>query len=203
VRHWLTPRCILITLMLVAAPGAALAHLLATWAPTHIEIVRLDREMARDVQQLDAELEQVARLQQQTARLQDVATATEAWPDWLPERDQYGVFDRLAEAVRDERVTIEQLALGEPGVYAAAARTNLLACEQVSVLCRGDYAALTACLDRICELDLPVRFKELSWHRADTRLELWLLLEVPFVPDERLRATLAQQAKLLEKDDEP
>ena len=202
-RHWLTPRCVLITLMLVAAPGAALAHLLATWAPTQIEVVRLDREMARDVRQLDAELEHVAKLQQQTARLHSVAAADEAWPDWLPERDQHGVFDRLAEAFRDERVTIEQLALGEPGVYAAASRTNLLACEQVSVLCLGDYAALTACLDRICELDLPVRFKELSWHRAGTRLELWLLLEVPFVPDERLRETLAHGAKLLEKDDEP
>jgi hypothetical protein len=203
VRHWLNPRCILIALLLVAAPGAALAHLLAAWAPTQIEIVRVDHELLRDAQQLDAELEQVARLQQQTARLQNLATATEARPDWLPERDQYGVFDRLAEAVRDERVTIEQLALGEPGLYAAASRTNLLACEQVSVVCLGDYAALTACLDRICELDLPVRFKELAWHRADNRLELWLQLEVPFRPDERLRETLARDAKLLEKKDEP
>ena len=37
------------------------------------------------------------------------------------------------------------LTLEDPALYAAASRTNLLACERVTVECTGDYAALTAC----------------------------------------------------------
>jgi hypothetical protein len=203
VRNWLTPRCVLIVLLLVAAPGAALAHLLVTWAPGQLELARLDREVARHAQQLDAELEQGIKLQQRTARLQELAAATAARAHWLPRRDQHEVFDRIAEALCDGQITIEQLALGEPSIYAAASRANLLACERVTALCTGDYGALTACLDRIENLDLPLRFEKLSWHRAGGQLALTLQFQVPFVPDETLREVLAKRAKLPEQDHEP
>jgi hypothetical protein len=203
VRDWLTLRCILIALLLVAAPGAALAHLLVTWAPSQLELLKLDRGVARDRHQLDAYLEQSTRLQQQTARLHEQAVAAEAYADWLPERDRNVVFDRLAEALRDERVAIEQLALGEPTTYTAVSWSNLLACEQVTIVCTGDYAGLTACLDRICELDLPVRFRELSWNRTGRQLTLSLQLRIPFVPDDALRELLAAEANLVKENDEP
>lgn len=202
-RHWLTPRCILIVLMLIVAPGATLGHLLVTWAPSQFEIATLSQQVARHTQRLDAEVEQSIELQQQAARLQEVAVASAARLDWLPARDQHGVFDRMAEALRDQHVTIEQLTLDDPGPYAAVSYADLLACERVTAVCTGDYAGLTACLDRIRELDLPVRFKGLSWHRAGARLGLWLQLEVPFMPDELLRGTLAAEAGLAEEHDEP
>ncbi|MBU0616418.1 MAG: hypothetical protein KKI02_01740, partial [Planctomycetes bacterium] len=57
-RHWLAARCILIALLLVAAPGAALAHVLLTWVPRQVALARLDREVTRERQRLDANLEQ-------------------------------------------------------------------------------------------------------------------------------------------------
>ena len=41
-RHWLTRRCLLIVLLLVVAPGAALTHLLITWVPGKVALARLD-----------------------------------------------------------------------------------------------------------------------------------------------------------------
>ncbi len=202
-RDWLTPRCILIVLLLVAAPGAALAHLLVTWAPTQLENIRLDRGVTRYTKQLDAEIKQSAELQQRTDRLQELAQASTIGSNWLPGRDRHGVFDRIAEVLRDQHVTIEQFSLGEPTLYAAVARDNLLACEQVSALCTGDYAALTACVDRIQALDLPVRVRKLSWRRTGERLALALQLEIPFVPDQALRVALADEAGLPEENHEP
>ena len=202
-RHWLSARCILIALLLVAAPGAALAHVLLTWVPRQVALARLDREVTRERQRLDVNLEQGIRLQQQSARLQELLTATAAQPDWLPQRDQHGVFDRLAEAFHDERITLEQLTLGEPVVCAAVSRTNLLACEQVTAFCSGDYAALTACIDRVCELELPVLVKKLAWRRTDTHLTLAMQLQIPFVPDQALRELLADKAELPEENHEP
>ena len=46
-RHWLTPRCLLVALLLVAAPGAALAHLLVTWVPTRLALAGLNRSVAQ------------------------------------------------------------------------------------------------------------------------------------------------------------
>jgi hypothetical protein len=190
-------------LLLIAAPGAALAHLLVTWAPDQYEVVKLKREVARHARQLDAELEESIKLQQQTARLQELVAAIEARSDWLARRDQHGVFDRLAAALCDPRITIDQLSLGEPTVYAAASRADLLACEQVTLACAGDYGALTACLDRIGALDLPIQFRKLSWHRAGGRLALSVQLQIPFVPDDALRELLADKARLPEEKHEP
>jgi hypothetical protein len=205
VRHWLTPRCILIMLMLVAAPGAALAHLLVAWVPGHLEVVQLNRQISQDTQQLDAEWTDCATVRQRTERLQQVAAETRSGPRpaWLPQRDRHRVFDSLAEAVRDERVTIEQLTLGEPGLYAAASRSDLLACERITVDCTGDYAGLAACLDRVDQLDLPIRFAHLSWGCTRGQLALSMELEVPFVPDDALNKELAETAEFDEVGDEP
>lgn len=196
-RHWLTPRCILVALLLVAAPGAALAHLIVTWAPERLALARLNAEIARNARQLDAEWKQNLALREQLATLRESRRKHSAHgPRWLAARNRHAVFDQIAVALRDERVSIEQLTLDEPGLHAAVSRTNLLACERITVLCAGSYAGLTSCLDRIIGLDLPVRFTELSWGRVDTQLSLSLRLEVPFVPDDVLREMLANAAGL-------
>ena len=204
-REWVTPRCVLVVLLVVVAPGAALAHLLVTWVPGRVEVARLDREIARDTEQLDVEWEQNSRFQQQTDRLRQAAAETRQTSrrSWLPQRDRSRVFDSLAAAFDDDRVSIEQLTLGEPGLHAAVSRSSLLACERVTVLCTGSYAVLATCLDRVVGLDLPLRVAELSWSRAGARLQLSLQLEVPFVPDDPLREALAEAEGLVEEDDEP
>lgn len=200
-RHWLTSRCILTALMLVVAPAAATAHLLINWVPERLDFVQLSQEILRDTGRLDAELEQCRALRGQLDELQQLAAAhTPARPLWLAQRDQRRVFDGLAEAFGGNRVSIERLTLGEPELYAAASYSNLLASERAVVECRGDYAALTSALDRVVTLDLPLRFGELTWRRAGAQLSLTLELDVPFVPDETLRITLADEAGLVEED---
>jgi hypothetical protein len=190
--------------MLVVAPSAALAHLLVAWMPARLELGRLSHTISRQTQHLDAEWKQCAELRARIEKLQQVAaTRSEARPSWLPRRDRHGVFDRLAEAFQDERVSVERLTLDEPALYAAVSRSNLLACEQITVCCSGDYAPLASCLDRVISLDLPVRLAQLSWSRAGMRLSLSLLLEVPFVPDETLRRALAEAAGLSEESNGP
>ena len=201
-RSWLTPRCLLVVLLLIVAPGAALAHLLLNWVPIQLEIMRLDQAMARDSAALDFEMEQGVVLQQQTAKLREVMEAPNLQPHWLPRRDREGVFDRLAEAFRQDGVSIEQLTFDQPGFHVAVAYDNLLACERVTVLCTGNYAGLTACLDQLSTLELPLNVRDLTWSRVDDRLLLTMKIDVPFVPDDGLRKKLAEEAGLSEDDDE-
>jgi hypothetical protein len=203
VRSWLTPNCLLVVLMLIVAPGAALAHLLLNWMPMQLEVVRLDRTLARDTATLEAELEQGATLQRQTAKLREIIESPKFQSRWLPRRDRDGVFDRLAEAFRQDGVSIEQLTFDQPGFYAAATYGNLLACERVTVLCAGNFAGLSACLDRLPALEMPLAVRDLTWSRADDRLLLALKLDVPFVPDDALRKKLAEEAGLSEEIHEP
>lgn len=203
-RHWLTQRCIVVVLMLVVAPGAALAHLLVAWVPARLELGWLNGAVSRHTQQLDAEWKQCAELRARIDELQQAAAARGMLrSSWLPRRDRHGVFDRLAGAFGDDCVSVERLTLDEPGLYAAVSRSNLLACERIMVRCTGDYGELAACLDRVVGSGLPARFTQLSWSRAGTRLSLSLLLEVPFVPDEALRTVLADAAGLPEESHEP
>ena len=202
-RAWLTPRCILVMLLLIVAPGAALAHLLINWVPVQMELVRLDRVLTRDAAVLESELEQGVVLQGQNEKLRDITQAPRFYADWLPRRNRDGVFDRLAEAFRGTGVAIEQLTFDTPGFYAAAAYDNLLACERVSILCTGDYAGLTSCLERLQYLDTPVAVRELTWSRIEGRLTLAMKVDVPFVPDDTLRKTLADEAGLTEESHEP
>ncbi|GEM_PF-7060106 len=202
VRHWLTPRCILVGLLLVVAPGAALAHLLVNWLPGKVVLMQLDGQIARDTAQLQALSEENDRLLSQVAKLRQTSAALEesARAMCLPARDRDGVFEQLAGALRVDGVAIEQLTLGEPGLYAAVSRSDLLACELVTIQCTGPYAGLAACLDRLSSLALPLRVTQLAWGHAAGSLSLLLLVQVPFVPDPNLAAVLADRAKL---DPEP
>jgi hypothetical protein len=203
VRHWFTARFILVVLMVVAAPGAALAHLFLTWLPGRVELAQVSHAVWRDAAQLDAEWLQNARFRRESEYLRQAAAAVRGRPGagWLAQRDPHRVFDHLAEVFSDPRISLEQLTLDEPGLYAAASRRNLLACEQVTVLCTGDYAGLTACLDRLISLDLPMRCEHLSWGLGDERLSLALDLKIPFAPADALRETLADAEGLEEDDD--
>ena len=107
----------------------------------------------------------------------------------------------MAEAFAAGHAALEHLTLEDPALYAAASRTNLLACERVTVECTGDYAALTACLDRIAGLDLPLRIAHLTWGPSGSNLSLALRIDVPFVPDATLGAALANAAKIEEQHD--
>jgi len=203
VRHWLTPRCLLIVLLLVVAPGAALTHLLITWVPGRVELARLDHIVRDHTERLDAVctqtrtlLAQLGQLERSRATLDDPAHRA-----WLPQRDRDGVFDRLADAFRAADVSLEQMTLAEPALYAAVSRQNLLACERVTVDCTGNYAALAGCLDRLAQLSLPLRITRLGWNQSPPQLRLTLHIEVPFVPDDALRTALAEAAKLEDKNE--
>jgi len=202
-RHWLTPRCLLVALLLVAAPGAALAHLLVTWVPTRLALAGLNRSVAQCAQQFESSHEQSSGLFAQTERLRQAQQALDdpSRQAWLPHRDRDAVFDQLAEAFGSDGAALERLTLEDPALHAAASRTNLLACERVTVECAGDYAALAACLDRIARLDLPLRIAHLTWGPSGSNLSLALRIDVPFVPDATLGAALANAAKIEEQHD--
>jgi hypothetical protein len=200
-RHWLTPRGLLVALLLVAAPGAALAHLLVTWVPPRLALAGLNRDVTQCAQQFELSHAQSSALFEQTARLRQAQQTLDEQSGraWLPHRDRDAVFDQLAEALGAAGVTLEHLTLENPALYAAASRTNLLACERVTAECTGDYAALTVCLDRVARLDLPLRIAHLTWGQSGAQLSLALGIDVPFVPDETLGAALADAAKLEEQ----
>ena len=202
-RAWLAPRTILIALLLVVAPAAALAHLLLTWVPARIAVAQVNGDVSRDAQQLDVESQEEIRLQKEWQGLQRATASTAHAARWLPQRDRDLVFDRLAGAFQVDRVALERLTLAEPGLYCAARRSNLLACERVTVRCVGDYASLSNCLDRLANLDLPMRVTHLTWGRGAAGLTLGLEVEVPFIPDQTLAKTLADAAGLEEKTDAP
>lgn len=202
-RAWLTPRTILIVLLLVIAPGAAIARLLVTWLPQRLAVVELNREVMQHQQTLEAESEQATRLQAELTRTQAALHDAHAQPAWLPRRDKDAVFDHVAAAFRVADVALEQLTLEDPGLYAAASRRDLLACERIAVRCTGSYAGLTDCLDSVAGLDLPVRVTQLTWGRGEGVLALGLQLEVPFVPDATLNKSLADAAGLEEDSHGP
>ncbi len=202
-RAWLTPRTMLTVLLLVVAPGAALAHLLVTWLPERLAVVHLNREVTQHQQALDAEWQQGTRLQAELTRTQEALQAAHSQPCWLPRRDKDLVFDHVAAAFRAADVALEQLTLEDPGLYAAASRKDLLACERIAVRCTGSYAGLTGCLDSVAALDLPARVTQLAWGRGEGALALGVQLEVPFVPDATLTKLLADAAGLEEDSDGP
>jgi hypothetical protein len=194
---------VLIVLLLVVAPGAALGRLLFSWVPERVAVSRLNHAVTRQSSTIETTAQEGRRLQQELERLQQALDTDVQRARWLPHRDRDLVFDRLATVFADGRVVLELLTLAEPTLYCAASRANLLACERVTVRCAGDYAALTTCLDRLATVDLPVRVRHLDWGRSETGLRVGLELEVPFVPDPPLAKTLADAAGLVETVDEP
>jgi len=198
-RPWLKPRCVLVVVLLVVAPGAALAHLFTAWLPGEIALRGVRQALARDSETVARETAAAAELWQKLEAPSGKAGA-ERCVSWLPGRQRNEVFERIAAALRQPEVTIEELTLGQVGVYAAVSPAALLACERVNVRCQGDYAGLTVCLDRLAELKLPVCVTELRWERHGKRLELWMQLAVPFEPDEELAGELAKAHGLIRKD---
>lgn len=198
IREWLTPRLIGVGLTLVVGPLAALAQLAIAWYPQTARVARLDRQVADRVRTLDAECAALARLRDQLLNLEQTLAdeRRQAPQSWLPARDRDGVFDRIAAAVQTARVVVEELAAGEPTLFGALSRAHLLASERIVIRCTGDYAALTALIDRIAALDLPLTLRELSWERTGEVQSLRLVVLVPFVPDDALRLRLAETAAL-------
>ncbi|MEW6250905.1 MAG: hypothetical protein AB1716_09680 [Planctomycetota bacterium] len=196
-REWLTARCVLAGLLVVGAPAAALAHLLLHWEPSHGAVVRLTGQMQRATEELERTSAETTRLVQERAALAQRRSHDGAdRPEWLPRRDREAVFDCLAEACRDPRVSIERLTLDEPTLYAAQSRTNLLACERASLDCTGAYTALAACLDHLSQAPLPLRVTRLVWSTGGADLALTVEAEVPFAPDDDLARKLADAAGL-------
>jgi hypothetical protein len=197
-RHWLTLRCVLVGLVLCVAPTAALLHLLITWLPGNVTVARLSAETEACTRQVDARAEEIRAVNAALTRLNTTQGALDATAstEWLPRRERDHVFDSVAQALDDDQVSIDQLTLDDPGLYAAAGRSNLLACERVAIACTGTYAGLTRCLDRLLTLPLPLRVAHLRWSGSNGVLKLSLHVDVPFVPDDTLRNALADEARL-------
>lgn len=189
----MTSRFVLVVLMLVVAPTAALVHLLLSWLPGTVAIARLDYQTqaaARDFERVSTELESVEK---GIRKLRAAAAQGDrhARAGWLPKQDRQGVLKAVARALDDERVSVEQFTPADPALYAGVSRSVLLACDAITVVCAGEYDALTACLDRLADLEYPKRFAEVGWTRSGQTLRLTVRLEFPFVPDDALRDALA------------
>ena len=182
-RDWLTPRCILVALLLVVAPTMAVTHVLVSWLPARVAVRKMDRQVARAGAQLETELDQAIQLQAEIQRLRQAEADTPE--SWLPQRWRDAVFDGLAAALDAPDVDIERLTLEEPGLYAAAARGNLLACERGQITCVGNYEALTACLDRITALPWTVRVTQLA---RQAGIQEALLATMPRLFPQRVQA---------------
>jgi hypothetical protein len=196
-----TFRLVLTGLLLVAAPGAALAHLLLHWAPLRVAVSRGRADVEHDAQAIETAQAQIVIVQTHRTRLDQTRTQRDAAAaPWLPQRDRDRVFDQIAAAFRDPRVFVDRLTLDDPGLYAAASRDNLLACERAVVDCRGSYEVLAECLDRLMGQNLPLRVDRLAWTASGMQLRLTANLEVPFVPDAKLAARLATAANLKESE---
>ncbi len=203
-RNWLTPRCIVVALMLVAAPVAALAHILIALVPGKITEQRLASNVVQSTAALETTWQETSDYTARAVQLeQALADENEdaAAARWMSQRASTMVFDAMAEVFDDPGVSIDQLTFEEPALFGAADRQNLLACERCHIVCMGSYASLTECLDRLNQLTFPLHITDMLWARSGEFLRLELLIEIPFVPDEGLREALADQAGL-EEDDE-
>jgi len=111
------------------------------------------------------------------------------------------VCEKLGKTLSDDRILVQKLKLDAPRLYAVVPPRDVVACEDITIECRGDYPALTGWLDRMAGLDVPVRFKRIAWRRERGRLTLTTRVEVPFVADPALRAALVGEAELEETDE--
>ena len=201
--NWFRLRPILVMVMLFIAPTAAIAHLLLTWAPETFTLKRLSRSVHQNAETIAEQLEQLEQLRLNTERLKTLAADQGAFGrSWRPRREHSRVSDLLAETLRGGGVTLEQLVFNQAGLYAASPEGGVLACEQVTVVCRGPYTGLTGCLDRLAELDLPIRITQATWQRAEQNLELTMEMQIPFVPEGALETLLREEAGLEEEEED-
>ena len=190
-------RLVLTTVLLITAPGAAVAFMLLDWAPERIAARRVYADARRDAAAVAEARARTGVASKQLESLEQAEGEARLAP-WLSKRDHDAVSDRFAEAFRHPLLSVDRLTLDEPGLYAAESRDNLLACERATIECTGPYAALTECLDRLFELGLPLRITRLTWTVNGAQMRLAMNVDVPFIPDDPLRTQLATAAKLKE-----
>lgn len=200
--HWLKPRPLLVLALLFVTPAAAIAHLLITWAPAAYGVYRLAESVEQNQAAFERQAAELERAQQELAHLRELAAEAERNRGWLPRRDHHRVSNLLGQALQGDGVVLERLAFDEPVLYAAAPDAGVLACEEVTAVCRGPYAGLVARLDALDHLGVPVRVTYASWKRAEHDVELELELQVPFVPEGELAQRLSEEAGLEEAEDE-
>jgi hypothetical protein len=184
--------------MLLAAPALAIGHLMATWVPRVLAAKRLTHSVRQQANAVEQHLDQLTQAQADTARLRTLAE-THSHPAekrWLPQREHYNVSNTLAKTLQSNGVTVERLLFEEPTLYAVVPPGDALACEQVTVVCRGPYTGMTECLDQLVELDLPIHLTHLAWQRREQGIELALEMQIPFAPDGPLEAALRRAAGL-------
>ena len=203
-RHWLRPRPLLVILMLVVAPGAALAHLLINWAPESLALNRMTRDLHQHAAALEAYVSALATLQQQTTQMRELADkqSNRIKQQWLGKRAQDDVSEQIADALEGDGVRVDRISFGSPALFAAAEEAGVLACEDVSVACSGSYEGLVLRLDAFEKLDLPCRLTHTAWSRDRGAIEVTLDLQVPFLPEGELDAALRVEAGINEDDDD-
>ena len=201
--HWTRLRPMLVMAMLFTAPAAALAHLLTTWVPETLAMRDLTRSAQHDAREFERQCGELEQLRQGVERLRDLAREQDAArAPWLSQREQHRVSDTLAKTLQGDGATIEKLTFHEVSLFAAHPQAGVLACEQVTVACRGPYDSLTQRLDSLVDLDLPIRVARVSWRRGRQDIELTLCLEIPFVPSGELEKSLRDEAGYYEDDEE-
>jgi len=201
ISNWLDRRLILAVAVLVVAPLATGAHLLATWAPPHMRVARLrsglDDATLRVQQQVQQTCEQhkiLAALRRNIARMQRER------PAWLPRRDAAGVLRTLTRTLSDAGVRIEHATLDEPDLFAAVDAYTILAAERLRLRCRGSYETLTRALDQLRRTPLPLYPQRITWRRVEDQQELEIEAMVPFVPQGDLRKRMVERAGLEDED---
>lgn len=201
--YWLRPPTPLVLTLLILAPAAPLGHLMLTWMPRTLAAKRLAESIQSTTRRAEAQLTKLEHLRQRTNQLRSLRQAAGAQKAWLDQRDHFGVSDTLARAFQHGAVQVTRLTFDEPELYAASPQGELLACEKVTVVCRGSYDDLTACLDRLESSGLPLEVTDLGWERHESELELTVQMRVPFAPDAELEATLKQAAGLEVEENAP
>jgi hypothetical protein len=193
----------MLMLLLGGAPAAALGHLLLTWLPPAVAVLRLQRQAARETVEIEAEWREYHRIREQVTRLRGIASQHDGQraSPCLPNRQPHTVFEKLGQLLSDERISVRQLKFAEPCLCAVVPPRDVLACEDITLECSGDYAALSQCLDRMLSLDVPVRCRQMVWLGEGDALRLTAQIEVPFVADAVLRQELIGEAELEELDE--
>lgn len=193
---WLLRRHALKAALLALPPLLLLAHVTLRWGPVAVARAQTRAELdqcTRDYEQVRAEQ---AQLQLGLARLLNALKSDDsanAVP-WLPQQDSDRTFDAVAAAWTAPHVAIEQLRIEPAELFAAHDPNALLALESVHVSATGDYAGIAACLDRMMDIDLPLRVRELSWSRHGGTLRFEGVFGVAFEPQGALREALAAKA---------
>ncbi len=70
-KAWLTPRCVGVMLLLVAAPGAALGQAMLSWLPGTVAAARLNGRIEQQVCQIDEEWTQLEQLRRERLLLEE------------------------------------------------------------------------------------------------------------------------------------